>query len=320
MSEWRLVKHRGQWSLAYGHPRKRIATGTSDRGRAEAIAGELWRRLNRPAQERVSDLWPPYKADRLAAGATKARFESMWKQIEPFFGYKLGSAITKQDCRDYTAKRRREGKSNSTIRTELELLRALLRWHYGKEAPPIVAPPPSKARETYLTKDQAETLLASIEAPHIKLFVELALGTGARMGAILDLTWDRVDLTHGTIDYNPGGRDPTNKRRTVVGITPRLRERLLEAKAARLTDYVIEYGGNQVASVKKAVRSAAERSGVPASPHVLRRTAAVWMAMANVPMEKIAMVLGHTTTRITFQHYARYSPRFMEDAIAALDW
>jgi integrase len=191
----------------------------------------------------------------------------MWKQIEPFFGYKLGSAITKQDCRDYTAKRRREGKSNSTIRTELELLRALLRWHYGKEAPPIVAPPPSKARETYLTKDQAETLLASIEAPHIKLFVELALGTGARMGAILDLTWDRVDLTHGTIDYNPGGRDPTNKRRTVVGITPRLRERLLEAKAARLTDYVIEYGGNQVASVKKAVRSAAERSGVPASPH-----------------------------------------------------
>jgi hypothetical protein len=27
------------------------------------------------------------------------------------------------------------------------------------------------------------------------------------MGAILDLTWDRVDFEHGTIDFNPAGRD-----------------------------------------------------------------------------------------------------------------
>ena len=268
----------------------------------------------------MSDLWPPYKADCLAAGASPARFGSMWKQIEPHFGYKLGKAITKADCRDYTARRRREGKSNSTIRTELELLRALLRWHYGKEAPQIVAPPPSKARETYLTKEQAEALLAAIDAPHVKLFVEMAIGTGARMGAILDLTWDRVDLTHNSIDFNPPGRDKSNKRRTVVGITPRLREKLKEAQEAALTDHVIEYGGKQVASIKKAVASAAKRSGIPVSPHVLRRTAAVWMAMADVPMEKIAQVLGHTTTRITFQHYARFSPRFMSDAMAALDW
>jgi integrase len=140
------------------------------------------------------------------------------------------------------------------------------------------------------------------------------------MGAILDLTWDRVDLTHGTIDFNPAGRDKTNKRRTVVGITPRLKERLIEAREAALTDYVIEYGGKPVASVKKAIASAARRAGVPCSPHVFRRTAAVWMAMADVPLERIAQVLGHTSTRITYANYARYSPRFMADAVAALDW
>jgi hypothetical protein len=58
------------------------------------------------------------------------------------FGYKLGKAITKADCRDYAAMRKRARASrNSTIKTELEALRACLRWHYGKEAPIIVAPP-----------------------------------------------------------------------------------------------------------------------------------------------------------------------------------
>jgi hypothetical protein len=68
---------------------------------------------------------------------------SLWKTLEPSFGYKLGKAITKADCREYSAMRKRAGKSNSTVKTELEALRACLRWHYGKDAPVIVAPPPS---------------------------------------------------------------------------------------------------------------------------------------------------------------------------------
>jgi integrase len=44
------------------------------------------------------------------------------------------------------------------------------------------------------------------------------------------------------------------------------------------------------------------------------------MAQADVPMEKIAQFLGHTTTRVTFATYARFSPRYMADGAAALDW
>jgi integrase len=320
MSEYRLVRHRKQWSLAYGNPRQRIATGQDDRGRAELVAGEIWRRLNRPAQERVADLWEPYKLDRIASGGSDSRLKSLWKTLEPHFGYKLGRAITKQDCRDYAAMRKRAGKSNSTVKTELEALRACLRWHYGKDAPVIVAPPPSKPRERYLTKDERDKLLEHIEAPHVRLFVTLALTTGARMGAILDLTWDRVNLKHGTIDFNPPGRDKSNKRRTVVPINSRLRAELEKAREGALSDHVIEYGGKPVASVKRAIAAAARRSGVPCSPHVFRHTAAVWMAEADIPMEQIAQYLGHTSTRITFATYARFSPRFMAGAAKALDW
>jgi integrase len=320
MSEYRLVRHRKQWSLAYGNPRQRIATGQDDRGRAELVAGEIWRRISRPAQERVSDLWEPYKLDRIASGGSDSRLKSLWKTLEPHFGYKLGKAITKQDCRDYAAMRKRAGKSPSTVKTELEALRACLRWHYGKEAPIIVAPPPSKPRERYLTKDERDMLLEHIETPHVRLFVILALTTGARMGAILDLTWDRVNLKHGTIDFNPPGRDKTNKRRTVVPINKRLRGELKKAQEAALSDHVIEYGGKPVASVKRAIAAAARRSGVQCSPHVFRHTAAVWMAEADIPMEQIAQYLGHTSTRITFATYARFSPRFMAGAAKALDW
>lgn len=246
--------------------------------------------------------------------------DSLWRQIEPHFGYKLGRAITKQDCRDYAAARKRAGKSNSTVKTELEALRACLRWHYGKDAPQIVAPPPSKPRGRYLTKEEARRLEDSIETPHVKLFVKIALGTGARMGAILDLTWDRVDFDHNTIDFMPAGRDKTNKRRVVVPMTAKLREALEEAREGALSDHVIEYGGKPISSVKRAIAAAARRSGVPCSPHVFRHTAAVWMAQADVPMQKIAQVLGHTSTRVTEIVYARYSPRFMADAMAALDW
>ena len=245
---------------------------------------------------------------------------SLWRTLGPHFGYKLGSAVSKADCRDYAAMRKRAGKSPSTVRTELEALRACLRWHYGKDAPQITAPAPSPPRDRFLSKEQRERLMEAIETPHVKLFAVLAFTTGARMGAILDLTWDRVDLDVGTIDFNPAGRDKTNKRRTVVPINQRAREALEEAKAGALTDHVIEYGGKPVASVKKAIAAASRRAGVPCSPHDFRRSAARWMAEADVPMERIAQFLGHTTTRVTYATYARFSPRFMADAAVALDW
>ncbi len=319
MPEYRLVWHRNQWSLAYTGPngRVRIATGANERGRAEAIAGAIWRARTKPQSERVADLWPIYAADRMAVIATPQRFGYTWKALEPHFGYKLGKSITRADCLAYTAMRRKAGRSNSTIRTELEALRSCLRWHYGNDAPKIVTPTPSKPRERFLSKADREALLANIETPHVRLFVEIALATGARAGAILDLTWDRVGET---IDFQPAGRDKSNKRRTVVPVTPRLREALDTARQAALTDYVIEYGGKPVKSVKTALKAAARRSGVTFSAHDLRRSAARWMAEADVPMEMIAQMLGHTSTRITYQHYARFSPRFMADAAAALDW
>lgn len=323
MSEYTLTVHRGNLAVTYrdaGGNRRRITTGTADERKAEAIGREIWERLTAAKSDRIEDLWPVYTKDRIADGARADRFKAHWTALAPHFGERIGSTITREDCRDYYKARKRQGYADSTIKTDLELLRACLRRRYGAAAPSIWIPPASAPRDKWLTKEQARQIVDLADTPHIKLFVTLGLATGARAGAILDLTWARVDFDHGTIDYRPPGRVQTNKRRTVVPMGNRAREELQRAYEGRLTDHVIEYGGKPVESVKKAVQRLSKRAGIPFSPHTLRHTCAVWMAQDNVPMQLISQYLGHTSLRMTEQVYARYSPSFMKDASAATEF
>jgi integrase len=321
--DYRIVKHRGNYSLAYtdaDRGRIRLALGTADRGLAEARARELWRARSKPPSERLADIWAAYVAEKAKDGIETDPSGSTWKALEPSFGHMLATELTREDCRQHTKRRRKLGRSDSTIRKELEMMRAALRHWYGSAAPAVWMPPPAKPRDHFLTRQELGKLLEHIETPHVRLFVVLAVTTGARMSALLELTWDRVDLDRGVIDLNPAGRHQTNKRRAVVPIAARADAELRPALDASMSDHVIEYAGGPVKSVKKALQAASKRSGVKASAHVFRHTAGVWMAEADVPMQKIAQYLGHTSTRVTETVYARYSPSFMRDASAALDW
>ncbi len=140
------------------------------------------------------------------------------------------------------------------------------------------------------------------------------------MSAILELRWDQIDFRHRIINFNQPGREQNSKRRPEIAMNSRAHTALLEASKGALTDYVIEWDRQPVKSVKKAIRGAAQRANVPCSPHVFRHTAGVWMAQADVPMQKISHYLGHASTRVTESVYARYSPSFMKDAAAALGW
>lgn len=316
MPEYTITMHRGRWALTFrdGGRRLRISTGTDERGLAEARARTIWAQRHAAKSERVADLWQAYSRDRIQDGVPKEKFHTHWLALGPTFGHRIGTGITREDCRAYHEARKALGYSDSTVQTDLAMLRACLRYRYGEAAPSIWLPPASPPRDNWLTKEQARMIVDMADTPHVKLFVILGLSTGARAGAILDLTWDRVDFLHGTVDFRPAGRVQTNKRRTVVPMNRNAREALELAYAGRLTDHVIEYGGKPVQSVKKAIQRLSARAGVPFSPHTLRHTCAVWMAQEDVPMQKISQYLGHTSTQVTAAVYARYSPSFMRDA------
>lgn len=319
--DYAIRGHRGKRVIEYHDAtgrRIRRSLGTADAGLAEARAREYWSTITAAPTERIADLWKVYILDRMQEVARKDRFKATWAALEPHFGHRLGTAVNADDCRAYY--RARKGMSDSTIRTELELLRACLNRTLGDRAPVLWMPPASKPRSTWLTPEDVAKVHADAKSPHVALFIELAIATGARMSAVLDLTWDRVDMANGFVDLMPAGRHITNKQRAVVPVTKRAMKALERAKEASLSDHVIEFNGKPIKSVKKALERISERTGVDFSPHVLRHTAGVWMAKADVPIQKIAQYLGHTSSKVTEKVYARYSPSFMRDAADALEW
>jgi integrase len=254
--------------------------------------------------------------------ASIKRARQAWDAAKPFWNTMPISRIDKQMSQDY--RDRRSHCKAITVRNELAVIRAALNLcqkdRLIERAPFVQMPSLPASGIRHLTKAQARKLRNGAGAPHIGLFIDLAIATGARMTALLELTWGQVDLSAGLIHLNPEGRVQTSKGRATVPINDQLRAELEKAKLAATSDYVIEHNGGRVASVKTAWNAAVRRSGIKATPHMLRHSCAVWQAEAGEPMTKIARYLGHSDSRITERVYARFSPDFLRSGSEALTY
>lgn len=144
------------------------------------------------------------------------------------------------------------------------------------------------------------------------------VATAGRIGALLELTWDRVDLDRRLIKLATNDIGPRMGRATVP-INDTLMAALQAAQGAALSRYMIEWGGRKAESVKTEFNAAAKRAWIDhCTPHDLRRTAGRFMAEAGVPMEEIAQYLGHTSPAITSSTYAQFSPKYLRGADDAL--
>jgi integrase len=325
--EFRLVRYRGKYAVEYHENGQRLrrSLGTADREEARGRLTEYrktWKAQRRSVVN-VETAWNGYRAylGRKPAAVTMGH---EWKALGPHFGAMMADAVTEDDCVAYIEKRREAGRRDGTIWTELGHLRSALRWAEKKgmidRAPFITRPQQPAPRDKRLTKEQAKRFLAACEFPHIRLFVTLAIATGARSGALLDLKWERVDMDAGMIHLGDPARARTNKGRASVPLNRMARAALEEARAGALTAYVIEWGGQRVGSVKKGIRSAGERSGLPwVTPHVFRHSAATWLAEAGRSMAEIAQFLGHSNSTLTERVYARFSPEYLRKSADALE-
>ena len=325
---WRLGKHRGVFIAVRGgrNQRSRQSLGAHDQATAEAALDLLnreTRKLERGERPSVAAIITAYISDRASEVADPQRLQFAWRALAPHFASLKADMISKAACQAYARARAQQGRSMGTVHIELGMLRAAMKWAVREgwmpAAPYVWLPqkPPPKTR--WLTREEAARLIAACDMPHLKLFTITALHTAARAGAVLDLTWDRVDFASGVIDLHDPALARTRKGRATVRMTPMLEAALREARAGALTDYVIEWSGQRVASVKKGFAAAARRAGLAGvSPHVLRHTAAVWMAEAGISMAMIAQFMGHADDRITQRVYARFSPSHMLDAAMAI--
>lgn len=214
----------------------------------------------------------------------------------------------------YIEKRRLDGVKDETIRRELALLSAA--YLYTKKfkeliyVPGVVSLPAAPAKERWLTRPEAAKLLRHLRtrrSRHVLNFARLALYTGARSGAILQLTWDRVDLARGVIDYDlPGVR--TSKGRAPARIGPVEVRMLTALKRKAKTSHVIEWRGLKVERIARAFRNHARTAGLAdVTPHTLRHTFATWAARKGIPLHDIGGAMGHSSPTTT-KKYAKHHP------------
>ncbi len=217
--------------------------------------------------------------------------------------------------------------ADGTLRRELATLQAALKLAVADgrltTAPAVAMPASPRSRDRWLTTAEANALLDACKMKHLKLFVTIALHTGARRGAILDLTWPQVDLVAGRINFNkPGGRQ-TRKRRPVVSINADLLAALTEAQKKTNGIHVVNWASSKVKSVRTGFAAAVRLAVLPGkgrdavTPHVLRHTFATWAAQGGVDMHKIAGAMGLTMQR-TIEIYAHHHPDYMKETGAAI--
>lgn len=212
--ERELRLYRGVWCLYWregrGKPRRR-SLGTKDRAEAERRKRDLELALNEAGTgPLIGGIVGAYLKDREARGGNEKNRRYAWKAAARTFDHLEPHHVTRELCREFTTARREAGSSDGTIRKQLGLLRAALRWQDANTPAKIEMPPEPPPRDRHLTIDEADALINACTAPHVRLFVILALATAARANALLEMRWDQIDFDRGRILAHvtlPDGRD-----------------------------------------------------------------------------------------------------------------
>jgi len=306
-----------------GSHSRRVSTRTSSRDEAEAfLAAFSLAQTSEPVDDLTVSQALDWYWDSYAKGLMRPDNASLGiRNLKAFFGSTLAGQCNIAKQQAYVDNKRHVGYGDESIRRDLSVLSAALRRaeKHNKldRAPPFLTLTPAPPRERWLTRDEVAKLFRRLRRPrsrHVLLFARLALYTGARTMAILDLTWDRVNFQTGTIDYRVPGRRITKKRRTVAPMTPALRRALLSAKRRSRSSHVISWAGQRLDRVAKAFIQAGIDAGLEGvSPHVLRHTFASWAVQKGVPIYAVGKALGQTVASTT-ERYAKLAP----DDIAAV--
>jgi integrase len=314
------------WVEEHGRSR-RATTGTKDRKQAERVRAAFVLERDRqpeakPDEIQVVTILDSYYERHAKHLPSAERTLIAIDHLSEFYGAGTVSVVNARSHERYIAQCRKEGKADGTINRHLGALRAALRFGVrsgdlaaAPHVPALREPPP---RVHVLDRRQVAALLRAARRlghGHVATFVRLALYTGARRSAILQLTWDRVDLKAGTVDFRLPGVFHARKRRAVTALPSRLLSSLRRLQKRAKAPTVIEYEGQPVASIRRAFRNTAKEAGMPhVTPHVLKHTAVSLALRVASPW----VVSGMTATSIRTL-YAVYGKHMVDDLKVAAE-
>jgi integrase len=200
-------------------------------------------------------------------------------------------------------------------REEMDGVKDDSQWRKVKlQAPSVEEQPPRM-----LDEPEVQALLKACKAPELRLLIEAALHTGARLGEITtmkarDFKGDAVDIRQ-TKPVNP---KTLHQPLTAEGAA----FFKLAAEGRAPTDLLFTradgspWAKSQHAREMSAVLAKAKIAD--ASFKTLRATYGKRLLLATGDLEKVRQALGHADQRITRKHYAQFLKGEMAEAVAML--
>jgi integrase len=193
---------------------------------------------------------------------------------------------------------------------------------------------PSKS----LTLAQSAALLKVSSGTRIGAYIALSLGTGIRTEEARALRWDAVDFgdPHATPPRPPcvavwrsvrhGGDTKTLRSRRTLRMPAFAVEALRELQEREGTDtgpvFATRDGSElDAANVRREFRAAISAAGITGTwtPRELRHTFVSLMSDSGVPVEEIARLAGHASSRTTELVYRHQLRPVMEKGAEAMD-
>lgn len=218
----------------------------------------------------------------------------------------------------------------------LGLLRAMLnraeRWEIiprGSNPAALIQPYSEKKRERYLSPEELEALLKAIDAKetegvidrHTAAAIRLLIFTGCRLGEILTLEWDSVDLENGKLILERHKTDQNGAK--IIPLNAPALGVLKALPREKDNPYVIagRKPGTHLINLQKpwrAVREAAKLDDVRL--HDLRHSFASFAVGAGLSLPVIGGLLGHKSVQTTarYAHLAQNPLRQATDMVGAI--
>lgn len=273
----------------------------------------------------VKFCWDRYRDQHLINTVHCDKNARYWNQLKWFQRFDA-EAITPMEVHRYLQHRGYPKTQASTLNRELALLRACLRFaereRYIRKAPIIKALRKPATRVSALTKVQAQDFLKAAEKRNIwqeKAFIMLALGTGQRPGAILDLTWDKI--AEDVIDFRSNHPMVARmKGRAVVPLNDLSRRALVIADRHREGDRVLHCRGRRISRITRLVHNVAKEAGIPCTPHMLRHTVASVLLQDGADLLPVSRLLGHANTMTTQTVYFQHQPAWLKGVVDKLEF
>lgn len=177
----------------------------------------------------------------------------------------------------------------------------------------------------FLDFEEADRLLAAVDEEW-RTMVLVALRTGMRMGELIALRWQDVDLVAGKVTVKQNvvkgrlGTPKSGKAREIALSN----DTVAALKAHRhlrgpLVFCTMDGRMLKYTELRHPLWRACRRAGLrPVQWHVCRHSFASHLVMRGVPLKAVQELLGHSTIQMTMR-YAHLAPQVTRDAVNLLD-